>query len=157
MVHWRKNWIRIRYDTRSAFMQSDTTQNAAAFCIVLCAYRKVCAFFVHNSGEQNASAIWNPKEQRMQKRTLIRHRPETDCAKVELWKTNASRRSSAARTSFSTSSQFRMTSDKGRRCNCQQRDMGNGVEILSRLLASDPQPLLWSSLESGIVPFTFCS
>ena len=34
------------------------------------------------SGEQNASAIWNPKEQRMQKRTLTRHRPETDCAEV---------------------------------------------------------------------------
>ena len=34
------------------------------------------------SGEQNASAIWNPKEPRMQKRVLIRHRHETDCAKA---------------------------------------------------------------------------
>ena len=36
----------------------------------------------HGSDEQNAYAIWNPKELRMQKRTLIGHRPETDCAKV---------------------------------------------------------------------------
>ncbi|MDO4672604.1 MAG: hypothetical protein Q4A76_06800, partial [Porphyromonadaceae bacterium] len=43
-------------------------------------------YTARNSGEQNASAMWNPKEQRMQKRTLIRHRPEMDCAKVELWK-----------------------------------------------------------------------
>ena len=35
--------------------------------------------------------------------------------------------------------------------------MGNGVEILSRLLASDPQTLLCSSLKSGIVPFAFRS
>ena len=35
-----------------------------------------------NSGEQNAYAIWSPKVPRMQKRTLNRHRPETDCAKV---------------------------------------------------------------------------
>ena len=37
---------------------------------------------LYDSGEQNASAIWNQKEQRKQKRTLTRHRPETDCAKV---------------------------------------------------------------------------
>ena len=35
--------------------------------------------------------------------------------------------------------------------------MGNGVEILSRLLASDPQTLLRSSLKSGIVPFALRS
>ena len=34
------------------------------------------------SGEQNASAIWNSKEQWIQECTLTRHRPETDCAKV---------------------------------------------------------------------------
>ena len=35
--------------------------------------------------------------------------------------------------------------------------MGNGVEILSRLLASDPQPFLCGGLESGVVPLTFRS
>ena len=39
-------------------------------------------FWEEISGEQNASAIWNPKEPRMQKRVLIRHRHETDCAKA---------------------------------------------------------------------------
>lgn len=35
-----------------------------------------------SSGEQKACAIWNPKEQRLQKRARIRYRPEADCAKA---------------------------------------------------------------------------
>lgn len=50
-----------------------------ADCLII-KQRKILVVF--NSGEQNASAIWNPKEPRMQKRVLIRHRHETDCAKA---------------------------------------------------------------------------
>ena len=50
-----------------------------------------------------------------------------------------------------------MASDKRGCGDSQQRDMGNGVEIFSRLSVPDPQAFLGGRLESGIVPFTFRS
>lgn len=50
-----------------------------------------------------------------------------------------------------------MASDKSGGSNGQQRNVGKGIQVFNRMPIAYPKPFLGSSLESGIVPFTFRS
>lgn len=48
-----------------------------------------------------------------------------------------------------------MASDKSGDSNGQQRNVGKGIQVFNRMPIAYPKTFLGSSLESGIVPFTF--
>ena len=50
-----------------------------------------------------------------------------------------------------------MASDKSGGSNGQQRNVGKGIQVFNRMPIAHPKPFMGSSLESGIVPFTFRS
>ena len=65
--------------------------------------------------------------------------------------------SSAAGSQLSASCKFGVASGKSGGSNGQQRNVGKGIQVFNRMPIAHPKPFLGSSLESGIVPFTFRS